>query len=83
MAKLSTIVRVVDELEIPDLSFSGSPEVDMKTGSIKGEVPLTVNLTPRSSLPLVTYTWEAPEATSVGSTETTLQAIYGVRIPIP
>jgi len=76
VAKLSTIVRVVDELEIPDLSFSGSPEVDMKTGSIKGEVPLTVNLTPRSSLPLVTYTWEAPEATSVGSTETTLQAIY-------
>ncbi|MDD5469804.1 MAG: PKD domain-containing protein [Candidatus Peribacteraceae bacterium] len=76
VAKLTKLVRVVDQLNIPDLTFSGTPSVDLKSRIITGEVPLTLNLTPRSSLPLLEYHWEAPDATSVGSTETTLQAIY-------
>lgn len=76
VARLTILVRVVDQLNIPDLTFSGSPSVDMRQNLISGEVPLTINLTPRSSLPLLEYHWEAPDATSVGSTDTTLQAIY-------
>ncbi len=76
VARISTLVRVVEELKIPDLSFTGSPAVDMKLKSIVGEVPLTLDLTPRSSLPLIEYTWEAPEATTVESTKTSLKAVY-------
>ncbi len=76
LAKLTTLVRVVEELEIPDLTFNGKPDVDLKEGLISGEVPLTLNLTPRSSMSLVEYSWEAPDATSVGSTVNTLEAIY-------
>ena len=74
--KLTQLVRVVNELKIPDLSFSGTPEVDLKNDTISGEVPVQINITPTSSLPLVDYSWEVSEATSVGSTETTLEAIY-------
>ncbi len=76
LARLTTLVRVVEELSIPDLSFTGTPTVDMRTSSISGEVPLMVNLTPRSSLPLISYTWEAPEATSFAATEATVEAVY-------
>ena len=75
-AKLSAFVRVVDELKIQDLTFDGSPAVDQSKHIITGEIPLVLNLTPRSSLPLITYHWEAPDATEVGSTDTTLEAIY-------
>ena len=75
-AKLSEFVRVVDELKIQDLTFDGSIEVDQSEKLITGEVPLILSITPRSSLPLITYHWEAPDATEVGSTDTTLEVIY-------
>jgi PKD repeat protein len=73
-AVASVLVRVVQNLTIPDLIFDGTPQV--LGGRITGEAPLTIELIPRTSLPLVEFTWEAPDATSVGSTETTLRAIY-------
>ena len=74
--RLTQLVRIVDELKLPNLSFTGSPEVDMKNNQITGEVPVTVNITPVSSLPLVEYSWEVSGATDVGSTDNNLEAIY-------
>lgn len=74
VAELSTVVKVVDRLELSDLRFEGTPEVSGTT--ITGEVPLTLDLTPITAKPFVTFTWEAPNATEVGSTDKRLQAIF-------
>jgi PKD repeat protein len=74
VAKITKIVRVVDELQLSDLKFVGTPEV--QNNRIVGEVPITVDLQPRTSMPLVEFIWEAPEATSVGSTKGSIQAVY-------
>jgi len=74
IATLSTVVKVVDKLDLKDLSFEGSPVVNGNT--ISGELPLTLDLTPITQVPFVSFSWEAPGATEVGSTETRLQALY-------
>lgn len=74
IARLSKTVRVVDVLRIPDLGFDGFPEV--KGTKITAELPVTINLTPRTSLPLIDFFWEAPKATVVDSKDTTLKAVY-------
>lgn len=68
------LVQVVETLQIPDITFEGSPPV--LGNRISAEAPLSLDITPMTTLPLVEFSWEAPEATSIGSTETTLQAIY-------
>jgi PKD repeat protein len=73
-AEITVVVRVVDSLNLPDLSFEGTP--DVAGGRISEEVPVTLNLKPRTNVPFVKFLWEAPDATEVGSTETILQAIY-------
>ncbi len=73
-ATVSAIVQVVDQLQLSDLTFEGTP--DVQGNRITGEVPLTLNLRPRTSTPFVQFFWEAPDATEVGSTDTSLQAIY-------
>jgi PKD repeat protein len=73
-AEVITLVQVVETLRIPDLIFEGSPPVI--GNRISGEAPLTVEITPKTNIPLVEFSWEVPEATSVGSTENSLQAIY-------
>lgn len=73
-AQLTSVVQIVDPLNLLDLSFEGTPEV--QGDRIRGEVPLTLNLKPRTSSSFVQFSWEAPDATEVGSTDTTLQAIY-------
>lgn len=74
VAELTKMVRVVDTFTLSDLEFQGTPTV--QGTSLSGEVPVTVNLTPVTAMPLIHFYWEAPGATTVGSTETTLQAIY-------
>ncbi len=74
VASVTTVVKVVDRLEIGDLKFEGTTKV--QGNKISGEVPLTVDLKPITAVPFVTFTWEAPEATEIGSTEETLQAIF-------
>jgi len=76
MAQLTKIVRIVENLKLPDLAFDGTPEFVRGGEELKGEVPVSVNLTPRTTMPLIDFSWEAPGATSVGSLDTTLQAIY-------
>ncbi|HVW66354.1 MAG TPA: PKD domain-containing protein [Candidatus Peribacteraceae bacterium] len=73
-ANLDTAVQVVDPLNLPDLTFTGTPNV--QGTKIEGQVPLQLNLTPHTSTQFVTFNWEAPDADEVGSTDTTLQAIY-------
>ncbi len=74
IAEVSTSVSIVQRLELSDLTFEGSPAVS--GNRIEGEVPLTVNLTPVTAQPFITFVWEAPNATNIGSTEGSLQAIY-------
>lgn len=74
IAEVSTVVKIVDKLDLNDLHFDGTPEV--KNNEIKGALPLTLDLTPVTQTPFVQFSWEAPDATEVGSTDTKLQAIF-------
>ena len=74
VAKITKIVRIVQTLSLPDLSFTGSPNV--QGNRIKGEVPIIVNLTPHTSTPLIDFFWEAPDATTVESTKDVVKAVY-------
>jgi PKD repeat protein len=74
IAKLSKIVRVTNPLDIRDLTFEGTPEV--KDFAITGDVPLTIDLTPITSMPLVSFSWDAPDATEVLATEKNFHAVY-------
>lgn len=74
IANLQTTVRMVDVLRLPDLTFEGTPAVS--GNRIEGEVPVSLNLTPKTATPFIEFDWEAPDATEVGTTETSLQAIY-------
>ncbi|TSC59019.1 MAG: Uncharacterized protein Greene041619_200 [Candidatus Peregrinibacteria bacterium Greene0416_19] len=74
MAELTTIVRATEVLDIPDLQFEGEPEV---TGSaVRGEVPLAVRLTPKTSLPLIQFSWETGEGFTGQATGITVQGVY-------
>jgi len=74
VAKITKVVRVTPELQLSDLTFSGTPEVH--GSKISGEIPVTVNLRPRTTMPLIEFFWEVPEASTVGSTKETVQASY-------
>jgi PKD repeat protein len=75
IVEISKVVRVVEELKLPDLSFDGTPEV--KGGSrISAEVPVTIKLTPHTNTPFVEFLWEVPDATEVRSTDMNLEAVY-------
>lgn len=73
-AELVTLVRATPTLQISDLSFEGTP--DVRNATITGEVPLSIELTPKTSLPLIKFNWEVQEATSSDITGTTVRAIY-------
>ena len=74
LAEIITVVRVATVLQIDDLTFEGSNTIVQET--ITGQVPLHLTLTPKTLLRNIEFTWEAPDATEVGSVEKTLQAIY-------
>lgn len=75
ISKVTKIVKVVENLNIPDLQFDGSHQVQDDT--IRAEAPVSISLTPKTTVPLVDFWWEAPEkASQVTSTDTTLQAIF-------
>jgi|GEM_PF-395469 len=74
IAELSTLVKVTEKLNLPDLQFDGSPEVVNNT--ISGEVPLTVSLTPKTSLPLVQFQWEADETANAQTSDSTINAVF-------
>jgi len=75
-AKLSALVRVVDPLVLTDLQIDGTPTIDPRESKMVAGLPASIELTPRTNVPLIEFDWEVPGATVVGSTEGTLQAIY-------
>ena len=75
IAKATKIVRVVEELTIPDLFFDGSHQVS-SSNRIVAEAPVAIDLTPKTNTSLIDFWWEAPKASQITSTETTLKAIY-------
>ncbi len=74
LAEVTTVVQVAETLQMQDLSFDGSP--DVKAGAITGEAPLNIQLTPKTSLPLIQFSWEGPEASEFQVTDQTVQAVY-------
>ena len=72
--ELTALVRVVETLNLSDLRFDGSPAIS--GDKIVGEVPLTISLKPKTAMPFVQFFWEAPDATELGSTNESVQAIY-------
>lgn len=74
VAKLSKLVRVTNPLDIPDLTFEGSPEV--RGFTVEGQVPLELSLTPSTSKPLISFTWDVPPTTEAELSDKTVHAIY-------
>ena len=66
IATVRVKVRIVEMLNLPDLRFEGTPAV--AGNKIVGELPVRIELTPKTSLPLVDFFWEAPNATVVEET---------------
>ncbi len=59
LAELTQIIRVTESLQLSDLKYEGSPQV--QNNRIRGEVPLEVELTPRTATPLVSFLWESSD----------------------
>lgn len=74
IAKAVKLVKVVEKLSIPDLTFEGTHSV--LSNGVSAEAPVAITLTPKTLMPLVDFWWEAPNASQVTSTDTTLKAIY-------
>lgn len=74
LAEITAIVRVAEPLQLPDLRFEGSPQV--QGNKIAGDVPLKIRLTPRTSAPLVQFKWELPPDAQSSVTGETLDATF-------
>lgn len=75
ISKLTKVIKVVENLVIPDLTFEGSHQVQ-NGDSIAAEAPVAITLTPNTTMPLVDFWWEPGNATQITSTDTTLRAVY-------
>lgn len=73
-AKLSKLVRITTPFTLTDLIFQGKPEV--RSFIIEGEVPLTIDITPVTSQPLISFSWDAQNATEVIATDKSFHAVY-------
>ncbi len=74
LAEITTIVRVSETLALSDLRFEGEPEV--VSNKIKGEVPLTISLTPKTGVPLVRFFWETSDPANVKTTGETVEGVF-------
>ncbi len=73
LAELNQIVRVTQTLQLQDLRFEGTPAV--VNNKIQGELPLFVEITPKTGIPLVTFFWESDDA-EADIQGTTFRATY-------
>ncbi|MFA6039091.1 MAG: PKD domain-containing protein [Candidatus Peribacteraceae bacterium] len=73
-AEVTSVVRVTPELNISDLQLEGSPE--MKNNTVSGEMPLNVELTPKTSQPLIQFSWDYPEDITASVDGTTFKGIF-------
>ncbi len=73
-AHLSKVIRVTNPLLISDLTFTGTPEV--RGSDIVGEAPLSVDITPVTSQPLISFSWDVETSDDISAPDKTLHAIY-------
>lgn len=74
LAEITTLVRVTELLDLSDLRFEGSPAV--KNNVVSGEVPLTVQITPKTAQPLIQFSWEVPDDPNIQVADGSLNAVY-------
>ncbi|MBM3230946.1 PKD domain-containing protein [Candidatus Peregrinibacteria bacterium] len=74
IAKVTKTVKIVNTLRLLDLTFDGSHQV--LADRITAVAPVAVELTPKTSMPLVNFFWEAPGASEIVSTDTKLKATF-------
>ncbi len=68
LADLNALVRVAGALSLPDLQFVSTPPIQAQ--KIEGEAPLTVTVTPQTAVPLIQFSWDAPQARNVQTDQT-------------
>lgn len=73
VAKLSKVVRVTNPLDIRDLSFQGTT---VRNFAIEGEVPLTIDLTPVTQQPLISFSWDTHNAPESEIIDKSFHAVY-------
>jgi PKD repeat protein len=74
IARLSKVVRVTNPLNIADLRFEGTPVV--KNFAVEGEAPLTVDITPVTFQPLVSFSWDPGNSVESEMIDKTFHAVY-------
>jgi PKD repeat protein len=73
-ATVDTIVRVTEDLPLNDLFLDSN--VPIAGNRIEGSLPLRLDINPRTAAQFVQFSWEAPDASELGSTDGKLQAVY-------
>lgn len=73
LAELNALVRVTEQLQLPDLRFDGSPAVT--NNKISGELPLALDLKPVTAQPLIDFRWEVPESVPASVTGSQLRTV--------
>jgi len=74
IATKSTIVEVLEPLEVKDIVISGSPKPSSRKA--EGIAPLDVRLIATTSTPFITFSWEQENASMVYSTDGEFHALY-------
>ncbi len=74
VVKMTKLIRVTDPLVLNDLTFSGKPSVQGDT--VTGEVPLNLTITPSTSQPVISFQWDAQDASESSVKGDMLTAIY-------
>lgn len=74
IAKVSKQVKIVNTLKIDDLSFDSN--LDFSGNNLIAEAPVTIELTPKTGRQLITFMWDAPDASQSTVEEDTIKATY-------
>jgi len=74
IATKSTVVNVMEPLEIKDIVISGSPKP--ASGKAEGVAPLDVRFAATTSASFITFSWEQEDASEVYSTDGEFHALY-------
>ncbi len=74
LAQVVTNVKIVDPLNISDLTFDGTPEI--QGGEIQGEIPLALKLQPKTNAQFIDFSWESPGVTEDRTLDGDLDVTY-------
>lgn len=71
LAELTSVVRVTPPLNLADLRFE-SPQPVIQD-RVTGEIPLQVSIKPKTEVPLISFSWDIPEGSTLQAVGDTLQ----------